>query len=131
MTQMPSSRTDLAVLYLLVQAASVAAWWLLLWLVPSTRAPFVVGADWPESTLLAFALPDLVVIVVGSVAAAVGLRRHAAWAHPVLWFVAGGVGYATLWCLGGNLATGSGGLSSALMLASSLGTGWTLFATRR
>lgn len=128
---MPRPQLDLATLYLLLQAVSVATWWLVLWLVPGARAPFVIGPDWPESTLLVFAVPDLTIIVVGSAAAAFGLRRQTAWARPLLWFVAGGVGYATLWCLGGNLATGSGWLSSAMMLASALGTGWTLFATRQ
>jgi hypothetical protein len=128
---MPRPHTTLAVIYLALQAALVAAWWLMLWLVPSTRTLFLAAPDWPPATLLAFALPDLAILVIGSAAAAMGLRRQAAWTRPLLWLVAGAVGYATLWCLGANLVANGGWLASVLMLASSLGTGWTLWATRR
>ncbi len=102
--------------YLLAQAALVASWWLVLWTVPAARAPFVVGG-WPESTLLAFALPDVVVLVVGSAAAAFGLRAQRPWALPLVWLVAGAVLYATLWCVGTNVVTGTGWLPTAMMLA--------------
>lgn len=127
---MPRPHTTLAGIYLALQAALVAAWWLMLWLAPNTRTLFLPTPDWPTATLLAFALPDLTVLVLGSAAAAVGLQRHTPWARPLLWFVAGAVAYATLWCLGANLATGGGWLATALMLGSSLGTGWTLWATK-
>ncbi len=119
----------LAVPYLWLQAAAVAAWWLALWLWPAARPAFTIG-DWPASTLFAFSLPDLVVIVVGSAAGAHGLGRQRPWARPLLWALAGAVGYATLWCAGALLATGSGWLSLLLMLASAAGTAFAVVASR-
>lgn len=128
---MVRARVHPVAIYLLLQAAAVAAWWGMLWCMPSTRGAFLPAPDWPEATLLAFALPDAVVIVGGSAAAAIGLQRHAAWARPMLWLVAGGVGYATLWCLGGSLLAGGGWLGSAAMAASACGSAWALLATQR
>lgn len=121
---------SLVPLYLWLQALVIAAWWLWLWAVPEARSPFVAG-DWPVTTLLAFALPDAVVLVVGSAAAALGLRAQRAWARPLLFAVAGAVAYATLWCIGANVVTGGGWLSTAMMLACSAGTAWATFASRR
>jgi hypothetical protein len=115
--------------YLLVQALAVGLWWLVLALVPEARAPFVV-AGWPESTLLAFWLPDVVVLVAGSLAAAQALRRGRAWARPLLWLVAGAVVYATLWCLGANVVTGAGWLATALMLACCSAMAWAVAVVR-
>jgi hypothetical protein len=120
----------LAIGYLWLQAAAVTAWWLVLWLVPAARAPFLPAADWPDTALLAFALPDLIVLVAGSAAAAHGLRRARPWALPCLWCVAGAVAYATLWCLGANAVTGGGVLSTALMLASCAGMAFVLRSSR-
>ena len=111
----------LAILYLRLQAAIVLAWWLVLWSWPAARAPFVVG-DWPEATLLSFWPPDVALLVLGSCAAAHGLRRAAAWAPALVWALAGAVGYATLWCAGSILATGSGWLPGLLMVPAAAGT---------
>lgn len=119
----------LAAAYLWLQAATVAVWWVVLWQWPAARRPFVVG-DWPEATLVAFALPDGLAIVGGSALAALGLRRDRLWSRPVLCAVAGAVGYATLWCAGALLVTGSGWLDLALMLASSAGTALALWWSR-
>jgi len=124
------SRKGVACAFLIAQAVAVAVWWLVLWRWPATREAFVLAPGWPESTLLAFALPDLLCIVGGSLGAAVGLRSGAPWARSLLLLVAGAVGYATLWCVGGNLVTGSGLLCTALMLGSAAGTGWAVVATR-
>ncbi len=121
---------SLVPLYLWLQAIAIAAWWAWLWAVPAARAPFV-AAGWPEATLLAFALPDAVVLVIGSAAAALGLRAQRSWARPLLFGVAGAVAYATLWCVGTNLVTGAGWLSTGMMLACSAGTAWATAAARR
>jgi hypothetical protein len=113
---------SLVPLYLCAQAAAIGGWWLWLWLVPAARAPFVVG-DWPESTLLAFAVPDAV-LVLASLAAAAALRSDHVAARPLMWLLTGAVTYATLWCLGTNWMTGAGWLSTALMLAASAGMTW-------
>lgn len=126
---MPKLPASLVPHYLVAQATVVGAWWLVLWLVPPVRAPFVVG-DWPEATLLAFCLPDVVVLVLGSLGAAHALRAHRPWGPPLLWIVAGAVCYATLWCVGATLCTGAGWLSTSLMLACSAAMAWAV-AVRR
>lgn len=115
--------------YLWLQAMLVAGWWLVLWLAPTARTPFVVGA-WPEATLLAFAVPDLAVLVLGSGTAAHGLAHDRPWARPLLWLVAGAACYATLWCLGANLATGSGWLSTAMMAPCAAAMVWAVAVVR-
>lgn len=125
-----SATRAVAVWYLAIQGAAVVLWWALLWLAPATRAHFLPSTSWPESVLFAFALPDLLFAAVGSLAAALALHRgyHAARALQLL--VAGGIGYATLWCIGALLVCGGGGLGALLMIASMAGTAWTLHATR-
>lgn len=115
--------------YLRLQALLVASWWLALWLAPSTRPWFVVG-DWPAATLLAFALPDAVVLVLGSWLAAHGLANSRPWARRLLWAVAGAAFYATLWCLGANLVTGAGWPSTALMVPCAVAMAWTVAVVR-
>jgi hypothetical protein len=109
-----------AALWLWLQAAVIAAWWLCLWLWPGSRAPFVVG-DWPEATLFAFWPADVAVLVVGSALAARAVQKGARQAPALVWALAGAAVYATLWCLGTNLATGSGWLGTSLMLPCAAG----------
>ncbi len=118
---------SLVPLYLLAQAILIVGWWLWLWWSPPARALFVVD-DWPEATLLAFALPDVVVLVLGSLLAAAAVRSKHPAGRPLLWLLAGATLYATLWCVGTNLVTGSGWLSTALMAAASAGMGWAVTA---
>ncbi|MFY9343112.1 MAG: hypothetical protein WAT39_11515 [Planctomycetota bacterium] len=118
---------SLVPLYLLAQAVLIAGWWLWLWWSPAARAPFIAG-DCPEATLLAFALPDVVVLVLGSGIAAVLLRREHPAGRPLLWGLAGATVYATLWCLGTNVVSGAGWLSTGMMLAMSAGMGWAVSA---
>jgi len=105
---------SLVPLYLVVQAIAIAAWWCVLWFVPATRVPFVPPGC-PESALFAWMLPDLVVLVGGSLLAAAAVTRQRPGARALLWLLLGAVGYATLWCLGTNLATGAGFWSTAMM----------------
>ena len=96
-----------------LQALAVAGWWLWLWLHPAVRGWFGFGA-WPEAVLTAFALPDLLLLVGGSLVAATarGAVRTAA-----AWLLVGAAGYATLWCLGASTSTGDGWLGGGLMAA--------------
>jgi len=127
---MPRAPARLAALYLATQASLVAAWWLLLWTWPAAREPFL-PADWPEATLFAFVLPDVVLLVVGSLATAHALRRERPWARAALAALLGAVLYATLWCIGTLVATGDGWLACAMMAGSSAGTAWALAASAR
>lgn len=126
---MPLPPATLVPTYLRLQALLVAGWWLVLWLAPATRPPFVV-AGWPTATLLAFALPDVVVLVFGSWLAAHGLANSRSWARPLLCGIAGAALYATSWCLGTNLVTGAGWLSTALMVPCAGAMAWAVAVVR-
>jgi protein-S-isoprenylcysteine O-methyltransferase Ste14 len=102
-----------------LQGAGIAAWWVMLWLAPETRAWFT-PPHWPSSTLLAFWLPDLALACGGSLAAAWLWMHRARAAGAVSWFVAGAMAYGTLYCVGGALAGGGAWLSVALMTPAAL-----------
>jgi hypothetical protein len=111
--------------YLVLQAVTIALWWLVMWLVPAARVPFVV-AGLPDRTLFAFVIPDVVLLVVGSLFAAIAVRAQDERARPLLWLLLGAVGYATLWCIGTNVASGAGFWSTAVMTPACLAMGWTV-----
>ena len=87
-------RTRLARLYFAVQAVGVAAWWIVLWLVPSSRSLFAAGG-FPFAPLGAFAPGDLGMIALGS--AAIAWRGDARWSTAVAWIVAGAMAYAAIY----------------------------------
>lgn len=88
----------LAAGYLLVQGIGGLAWWGMLWFWPETRECFLAPGS-PDAALLAFAAPDLLLFVGGSLAVAYGLWAGRAWAWPVLCVHAGAAMYAALYCL--------------------------------
>ncbi len=104
----------LCVLFLIAQGASIAAWWLMLFLRPDTRAAFMApGAD--DATLLAFGVGDLLLYGGGSLVAAWGLVRRARWAWPALCVVAGAGLYAALYSVSLPLLSGGGWLGAVIM----------------
>ncbi|MEK7831082.1 MAG: isoprenylcysteine carboxylmethyltransferase family protein [Acidobacteriota bacterium] len=105
--------------YFALQALAVLAWWLTLWFYPNSRR-FFMPPNSDEVFLLAFCLPDLSLIVIGSFAASFLCRREKASANVALWLVVGSLGYATLYCLALSLFTDSAWLS-VLMMAAPLG----------
>jgi hypothetical protein len=58
-----------ASVYFALQSIAVAAWWILLFFVPTLRVHFQMGDS--ETILLAFWLPDLFLLILGSLAASV------------------------------------------------------------
>ncbi len=92
-------------------------WWLVLWLYPESRRLFL-PPNGNEVFLLAFCLPDLSLIVIGSFAASFLCSREKASANVALWLVVGSLGYATLYCLALSLFTGSAWISVVMMSAS-------------
>ncbi len=104
----------MAVIWLCVQGVLGILWWVLVLAWPDFRALFVAPGA-PPFTLHAYALPDAAIIIGGSFAAALGLRRERPWARPALWFTAGGVAYATLYCLLTALLSGGAWAAPALM----------------
>jgi protein-S-isoprenylcysteine O-methyltransferase Ste14 len=102
-----------------LQGVLVLAWWAMLWQAPATRAWFT-PPGWPQSTLTAFWLPDLVLAAGGSLLAAWLSLRGSGAAGPARWLVAGAMAYGTLFCLGASLATDGAWLSVALMVPGAL-----------
>lgn len=103
--------------YFALQALAVLAWWLTLWLQPNSRR-FFMPPNSDEVFLLAFCLPDLALIVIGSFAASFLCSREKASTNVALWLVVGSLGYATLYCLALSLFTNSAWLSVVMMAAS-------------
>src|SRR5262245_40583336 len=102
--------------YFVLQSLLVLLWWLTLWLHPPTRSFFLPpgGAD---VFLLAFGLPDLMLIVAGGLVAGRLCWRKSASSGIVLWLVVGALSYATLYCLALSLFTNSAWISVAMMSA--------------
>lgn len=105
--------------YFAIQALAVLAWWLTLWLYPNSRQ-FFMPPDSDEVFLLAFCLPDLALIVIGSLAASFLCWREKSSANVALWLVVGSLAYATLYCLALSLFTNSAWIS-VVMMGTSLG----------
>jgi hypothetical protein len=104
----------MAVLWLCVQGVGGILWWVLVLTWPDFRALFVAPGA-PSFTLDAYALPDAAIIIGGSFAAALGLRRDRPWARAALWFTAGGVAYATLYCFMTAALSGGAWAAAAIM----------------
>jgi protein-S-isoprenylcysteine O-methyltransferase Ste14 len=104
-----------AVTYLAFQAGSVAAFWLLLWLVPALRAPFL-PADVQPRMLATLALADGVFLPITSAAAVWSLLRPSRWTPHVLWLHAGAAVYAGLFAIGLWVVDRSLWLGAGLMI---------------
>ncbi|MFT4511458.1 MAG: hypothetical protein ACI89X_000066 [Planctomycetota bacterium] len=117
-----TTRQRVAQGYLLLQAMAVAGWWL--WLCTSTaaRERFTV-ADWPEESLLAFAVPDSVLLVFGSAIASRGVVLGRSWAPLAMWLVTGAAAFAALYCIAASAITDSTWLGSTMMLLCTAGSG--------
>jgi len=101
--------------YFLVQAIGTAAWWGLLVAYPPSVKWFQPN-DWPVGSLMSFWLADLVLMVAGSVTAAIGVWRMNLWAGSVVWTVAGVVWYPTLVCVATSVQTGEAWIASSMMV---------------
>ncbi len=88
----------LAILFLVAQGVGVAVWWLAMLMFPAARGPFMAPGA-PDSTLLAFVLPDLALYSGASLLAAYGLGRNTAWAWPALCLHSGAAIYTALYGL--------------------------------
>lgn len=111
-----------AAVFFAVQSLAVAAWWLALYYVPASRAYFRMGDD-SDAVLLAFWLPDLLLLAVGSLVAGALCFLESESASPAAWFVCGAASYAALYCLSFALLADSGWLGATLMLPSMLWNG--------
>jgi hypothetical protein len=105
--------------YFTLQGVAVILWWWVLFAVPSAREWFRMSPA-PDDTLLAFALPDLLILAPASLLGAVLVARRYARAPAILWLAAGGSVYAALYCVAFALRTDAGWPGAALMLPSAL-----------
>lgn len=108
------------VAYLAMQAVLVAAWWLSL-LYPTPRAWFLPGSVL-EPAFVAFLVPDLILVVLGSLLAAVLVLRRSPLRSPVSFCLLGALAYATLYTAAWTVALRAPWPSVVLMLLALAGT---------
>ncbi len=102
-----------ASIYFALQGAAVLAWWILLFAVPASRKYFQMGES--ETVLLAFWLPDLFLLAVGSLVVSAFCWFENKFLTIAIWFVVGAISYATFYCLAFAMMTDSGWLGVVLM----------------
>ena len=119
-----------AIVYFLATGLGTAAWWVMLFAWPASRAPFKLSAA-PDESLLAFAIPDALLFIGTALGIAVAIGRRARWSRPLLYVHAGAAGYAGLYCLSLTIiSTGEAWLAMLLMLPSLVVPGFVLWRTR-
>tara|TARA_R110002095_G_scaffold199125_2_gene178830 strand:+ start:904 stop:1323 length:420 start_codon:yes stop_codon:yes gene_type:complete len=101
--------------YLLAQGVGGILWWCLLFLRPHYRSWFL-AETLPERVLISFWLPDCLIFITGSMAAAYGYRNRRSWFPPVLYFLTGGISYVSLYCLTLSFSTHGGWPGTLVML---------------
>lgn len=115
-----------ATLFFAAQGIGVIVWWCLLVFYPESRLFFVLEPN-RETSLLAFWLPDLLFMAVGSLVTAVLIVQRHKYSVAAMWLVTGAVSYAALYTSAFALMTERGWLGVVLMLPSMLWSG--VFAT--
>jgi protein-S-isoprenylcysteine O-methyltransferase Ste14 len=118
MTQSLSSIQRWIQLYFVVQAAGLGLWWLALFLQPDWIELFQ-PAHWPRDVLRSFALPDVLILMVGSLLVAASIQWQKTWSTQAIWSVAIASWYPTLYCIASSCLTGQAWIASALMVAMS------------
>jgi protein-S-isoprenylcysteine O-methyltransferase Ste14 len=102
-----------ASVYFALQGLAVAAWWAWLFFVPESRALFRLGSS--DEVLLAFWLPDLAFLALGSLVVSVLCLTGSRFLTAALWMTVGAFAYAEFYCLAFALANDSGWLGVTLM----------------
>ncbi len=111
---MTPPRRQIAAIAVGLQAAAAGLWWFALIAQPALR-PHFRSASAPDATLLAFALPDLLLFTLAGLLAAAGTWQRQPWAWPLLVLHSGAALYAALYCLNLTLLTGEATLAAFLM----------------
>src|SRR5262249_49633375 len=110
-----------ASIYFALQGLAVLAWWALLFFVPVSRPLFQLGAS--EQVLLAFWLPDLGLLGVGSLVVSAFCWFDSKFLTVGLWMAVGAISYASFYCLAFALLTDSGWLGVTLMFPAMIMSG--------
>ena len=111
-----------AAVYFVLQGVAVFAWWMVILLMPASRQYFLLEPN-SETSLLAFWLADLLLLAGGSLTAGALCFINGRYKKIAAWFVAGAIGYATLYCLIFTLTTDSGWLGVVLMFPAMIWSG--------
>ena len=104
----------LGALYLLFQSMIAALWWLIIAVEPKLRIYFR-PSDAPDVTLMAFALPDLVLLIGAGLWAARMLFKQPKKALLPLALHTGAAVYAALFCLAQWISSGEAILAALAM----------------
>jgi protein-S-isoprenylcysteine O-methyltransferase Ste14 len=119
MTHLSFSGTRLGGWYFACQGLAVVAWWGYLAVVPAARSIFLPpGAS--DLDLLAFRLPDLLVIVPASLIAAAAILSGRTWALVPAWASAGAMVYAFVYCVAWSVLREGGWINVVLMAPAAL-----------
>lgn len=110
-----------ATIYFALQGLAVLAWWILLFAVPASRKYFQMGDS--ETVLLAFWLPDLFFLTVGSFVVSAFIRFENRFLTLAIWFVVGAISYAAFYCMAFAMMTDSGWLGVVLMFSAMILSG--------
>ncbi len=102
--------------YLIIQAVATAAWWGLLWFVPSSVGWFQ-PESWPRQSLLGFWLADSLLLVAGSIVTAIAVVSEKTWASIAIWSLAAAVWYPTFYCIGVSIITDEAWIAASLMVS--------------
>lgn len=119
-----------APIYFAFQGVAVIAWWLLLITVPTSRKYFQMGES--ETILLAFWLPDLFFLAIGSLVVSWLIVIDHGFKLIGVWFVIGTISYASFYCLSFAWITDTGWLGvvamfPAMIVSGNFGIGLTPF----
>jgi peptidoglycan/LPS O-acetylase OafA/YrhL len=120
----------LAVRYFVLQAIAVLLWWGALAVHAPWRAYFR-ATDAADASLLAFAAPDLLLLVIGSAAVAFGRARGRRWTAPLASVVAGASLYATVYVATLWLMRVASPLGAVLMAPSTVLSAWAALVLNR
>jgi len=110
-----------ATIYFALQGLAVLAWWILLFAVPASRKYFQMGDS--ETILLAFWLPDLFFLTIGSFVVSAFIRFENRFLTLAIWFVVGAISYAAFYCMAFAMMTDSGWLGVVLMFSAMILSG--------
>jgi hypothetical protein len=116
---------QLAGSYFAMQALAFVGWWAFLLARPDVQAPFFPDGI-PSAAMFAFAVPDGLLVIVGSMLACVFLRRCSDLGVAFGVLAAGAVDYAALYVDAWSWIAGGGWLGELLM--STAGVASTVFA---
>lgn len=94
-------------IYLAVQAAVGAAWWLAMATVPAVRSWFELLPE-RRASLDAFFFADAIIFLGGSALGSWGVRHGRPWAIVATWFTAGGLTYGAVYLLSWTIIGGTG-----------------------